>query len=87
MVVATFFTLSAYVVQKIALTAIVDQTDNCSTRAGPRPSRRAANGGRITPMLREMIHFLVQMPSDTKIFLAVAVLGLAGALMVLKWLM
>jgi hypothetical protein len=38
-------------------------------------------------MLREMIHFLVQMPSDTKIFLAVAVLGLAGALMVLKWLM
>jgi hypothetical protein len=37
-------------------------------------------------MLREMIDFLVQMPSETKIFLAMAVLGLGGALMVLKWL-
>jgi hypothetical protein len=29
-------------------------------------------------MLREMIQFLAQMPADTKIFLAVAVLGFGG---------
>jgi hypothetical protein len=33
-----------------------------------------------------MIEFLAQMPIDTKIFLAMAVLGLAATLIVLKWL-
>jgi hypothetical protein len=37
-------------------------------------------------MLREMILFLAQMPTDTKIFLTMAVLGLAATLIVLKWL-
>jgi hypothetical protein len=37
-------------------------------------------------MLREMIQFLATMPTETKIFLTMAVLGLAGTLMVLKWL-
>jgi len=32
-----------------------------------------------------MIEFLVQMPTDTKIFLAMAVLGLAAVLIVLRW--
>jgi hypothetical protein len=33
-----------------------------------------------------MIEFLAQMPTDTKIFLAMAVLGLAATLIVLRWL-
>ena len=33
---------------------------------------------------REMIQFLAQMPTDTKIFLTMAVLGLAATLLVLK---
>jgi hypothetical protein len=33
-----------------------------------------------------MIEFLAQMPTDTKIFLTMAVLGLAATLIVLKWL-
>jgi hypothetical protein len=33
-----------------------------------------------------MIEFLAQMPTDTKIFLAIAVLGLAATLIVLRWL-
>jgi hypothetical protein len=33
-----------------------------------------------------MIEFLAQMPTDTKIFFAMAVLGLAATLIVLKWL-
>jgi len=33
-----------------------------------------------------MIEFLSQMPTDEKIFLAIAVLGLAATLIVLKWL-
>jgi hypothetical protein len=37
-------------------------------------------------MLREIIQFLAQIPTDTKIFLTMAVLGLAGMLIVLKWL-
>jgi hypothetical protein len=37
-------------------------------------------------MLREMIEFFAEMPTDTKIFLIVAVLGLAATLIVLKWL-
>jgi hypothetical protein len=37
-------------------------------------------------MLREMIQFLAQMPGDTKIFLAMAVLGVAATLILLKWL-
>jgi len=32
-----------------------------------------------------MIEFLVQMPTDTKIFLAMAVQGLAAVLIVLRW--
>jgi len=35
---------------------------------------------------REMIEFLTEMPTNTKIFLIVAVLGLAATLIVLKWL-
>jgi hypothetical protein len=38
-------------------------------------------------MLRETIQFLGQMPTDTKTFLTMALLGLAGTLIVLKWLM
>jgi len=38
-------------------------------------------------MLREMVQFLAQMPIETKIFLTMAVLGLAGTLIVPKWLM
>jgi hypothetical protein len=34
---------------------------------------------------REMIEFLTEMPTATKIFLVVAVLGLAATLIVLKW--
>jgi hypothetical protein len=34
--------------------------------------------------LREMIEFLAQMPTDTKIFLTMAVLGLATVLIVLR---
>jgi hypothetical protein len=33
-----------------------------------------------------MIEFLTDMPTDAKIFLIVAVLGLAATLIVLKWL-
>jgi hypothetical protein len=33
-----------------------------------------------------MIEFLAQMPTDTKIFLAIAVLALAATLIVLRWL-
>jgi hypothetical protein len=32
-----------------------------------------------------MIEFLSQMPTDTMIFLAMAVLGLAATLIVLRW--
>jgi hypothetical protein len=32
-----------------------------------------------------MIDFMAQMPTDTKIFLAMAVLGLAAVLIVLRW--
>jgi hypothetical protein len=34
----------------------------------------------------EMVQFLAQMPTETKIFLGMAVLGLTGTLIVLKWL-
>jgi hypothetical protein len=37
-------------------------------------------------MLREIIQFLAQMPSDTMMFFAMAVLGLAATLILLKWL-
>jgi hypothetical protein len=33
-----------------------------------------------------MIEFLAQMPTDTKIFLTMAVLGLAAMLIVWRWL-
>jgi hypothetical protein len=33
-----------------------------------------------------MIDFVAQMPTDTKIFLAMAVLGLAATLIALRWL-
>ena len=36
-------------------------------------------------MLQEMIQFLAQMPTDTQMFLAMAILGLTTTLMVLKW--
>jgi hypothetical protein len=39
-----------------------------------------------TPMFREMIQFLAQMPADTKLFLTMTVLGLAATLIMLKWL-
>jgi hypothetical protein len=41
-------------------------------------------GSRVTQE-REMIEFLTEMPTATKIFLIVAVLGLAATLIVLKW--
>jgi len=37
-------------------------------------------------MFREMIQFLSQMPTETKIFITTAVLGLAATLIGLKWL-
>jgi|SoiMethySBSTD1v2_1073268.scaffolds.fasta_scaffold2853620_1 hypothetical protein len=36
-------------------------------------------------MLREIIQFFAQMPSDTMMIFIIAVLGLAGTLIVLKW--
>jgi hypothetical protein len=36
--------------------------------------------------MRSIIEFVAQMPTDTKIFLAMAVLGLAATLLVLRWL-
>jgi len=37
-------------------------------------------------MLREIIQFFAQMPSDTMMFLGVAILGLTGTLILLRWL-
>ena len=37
-------------------------------------------------MLREMIQFLAQMPTDAKVFLTMAVLGLAATVIALRWL-
>jgi hypothetical protein len=37
-------------------------------------------------MLREITQFFAQMPSDTMMFFAMAVLGLAATLILLKWL-
>jgi hypothetical protein len=37
-------------------------------------------------MLREIIQFFAQMPSETMMFFTMAVLGLAGTLILLKWL-
>jgi len=37
-----------------------------------------------SPRRGEMIEFLAQMPTDTKIFLTMAVLGLAAILIVLR---
>jgi hypothetical protein len=59
----------------------------------PRPGRRAINS--VGPLLHadappqgtqegEMIEFLAQMPTDTMIFLTMAVVALATMLMVLK---
>jgi hypothetical protein len=45
--------------------------------ADPRPSRRAAKEA-------GMIEFLAQMPTDTMLFLTMAVLGLAATLIVLR---
>ena len=36
--------------------------------------------------LREMIEFVAQMPTDAKIFLTMAVLGLVATLIALRWL-
>jgi hypothetical protein len=48
--------------------------------ADPRPSRRAAN----SVGSGEMIEFLAHMPTDTMLFLTMAVLGLAATLIVLR---
>jgi len=85
-------------VQKIALTAIVDQTDNFTTRADPRPSQAACAANPVGSLLEadappqvtqegEMIEFLTDMPTNTKIFLIVSVLGLAATLVVLRRLL
>ena len=37
-------------------------------------------------VMREIIEFLSQMPTDTKLFLTMAVLGLAVTLIVWRWL-
>jgi hypothetical protein len=51
--------------------------------ADPRPSRRL--GCRQTPTLGgRMIEFLAHMPTDTMLFLTMAVLGLAATLIVLR---
>jgi hypothetical protein len=66
---------------KIALSAIVGQAELNSVGlllhadAAPQVTQEG-----------EMIHFLAQMPTDTMLFLAMAVLGLAATLIVLKWL-
>jgi hypothetical protein len=39
-----------------------------------------------SPRRGELIEFLAQMPTDTKILLTMAVLGLAATLIVLRWL-
>jgi hypothetical protein len=56
--------------------------------ADPRPSRCAsllhADAPPQVTQGGEMIEFLAQMPTDTKIFLTIAVLGLAGTLIVLR---
>jgi hypothetical protein len=39
-----------------------------------------------SPRRGEMIEFLAQMPTDTMIFLTMAVLGFAAMLIVLRWL-
>jgi hypothetical protein len=36
--------------------------------------------------MRNIIEFVAQMPTDTKIFLAMAVLGLAATLIAWRWL-
>ena len=55
-----------------------------------RPSRRALRLHADAPpqviQEEEMIEFLAQMPTDTKIFLTMAVLGLAAMLIALRWL-
>jgi hypothetical protein len=81
--------------QKIALTAIVDQTNNLPFartlgQAACRQFCRIDFGDRCAPAVteeREMIEFLTDMPTNTKIFLTVAVLGLAATLVVLRRLL
>ena len=41
----------------------------------------------MAPKLSYVIEFVAEMPTDTKLFLTMAVLGLAATLTVLKWLM
>jgi hypothetical protein len=36
--------------------------------------------------MREIIEFLSQMPTDTKVFVSMAVLGLAATLIAWRWL-
>jgi hypothetical protein len=58
--------------------------------ADPRPSRCASLLNADAPPQvtqgGEMIEFLAQMPTDTMIFITVAVLGLAAILIVPRWL-
>jgi hypothetical protein len=71
--------------QKIALTAIADQTEYSIARADPRQAP-CCQLCRIAfrAMLREMIDFLTNMPANTVIFITMAVLGLAATLIVLR---
>jgi hypothetical protein len=50
--------------------------------------RRRTHGDALPPSHPggEMIEFLAQMPSETMIFIATAVLGLAASLIGMKWL-
>jgi len=48
------------------------------------PVATAAENRLLTPTHPWMIEFLTHMPTDTKIFITMAVLGLAGTLIVLR---
>jgi hypothetical protein len=78
--------LDAPALQKIALT-IVDQTNSFIT-ARSTAKRRACQLCRIAFLTDASgnVQFLAQMPTETKLFLGMAVLGLTGTLIVLKWL-
>jgi hypothetical protein len=59
-------------------------------KSQPWPSRRAsllhADAPPQVAQEGEMIEFLAQMPTDTMIFIATAVLGLGATLLGVKWL-
>jgi len=78
------------VVQKIALTAIVDQADNSNKRpllgGGPMAKPPCGRLWSHRPGEERLIDFLAQMPTGTMILLTMAVLGLAATLIGVKWL-